>query len=96
MCIRISEFEKPVLQELRDYSSYLWIDTFNGEFWISEQELIEIKKLNYTMCFVSPELHIPNIKRQMEFSKRIKQNIHFFDENDYICTKDYKIYSSYW
>ena len=96
MCIRISEYEKPPLEELRDYSNYLWIDSFNGKFWMNDKEIIEIKNLKYSMCFVSPELHTPNVKKQIKFSKTINENIHFFDEHDHICTKDYKIYSRYW
>ena len=32
LCLRISEFEKPFIEKLRKFASYLWIDTFNGEF----------------------------------------------------------------
>ena len=96
LCIRISEFEKPTLEKLRDFSSYLWIDTFKGKFWMSEKEIINIKNLKYSLCFVSPELHLPNIRRHIEFSKNIKKNMQLFDDNDLVCTKDYKIYSMYW
>tara|TARA_Y100001978_G_C23607595_1_gene391918 strand:+ start:394 stop:999 length:606 start_codon:yes stop_codon:yes gene_type:complete len=96
LCIRLSEFEKPKLSELKNYCSYLWIDTFKGEFWMSEKELIHAKSLEYNLCFVSPELHVPNIKKQIQFSKKINDNITLLDEKDVVCTKDYKIYSTYW
>ena len=38
---------KPKLKELREFCSNLWIDTFNGEFWMSEEELSYIKSLKY-------------------------------------------------
>ena len=96
LCLRLSEFEKPLLERLSDFTSYLWIDTFNGKFWMTKKEIINMKDLKYNLCFVSPELHIPNIKKQIEFSKKIKENIQLFDDKDSICTKDYKIYSRYW
>ena len=63
---------------------------------MSDEEIIYIKKLKYNLCFVSPELHEPNIKRQIDFSKMVKKKVAFFDDKDSICTKDYKIYSTYW
>ena len=96
LCLRISEFEKPFIEKLREFASYLWIDTFNGKFWMSEKEIIKTKELKYKLCFVSPELQIANIKKQINFSKEIQKNETFFDDKDLICTKDYKIYSRYW
>lgn len=95
-CLRVSEFEKPMLKELRNFSSFLWVDSFKGKFWMSDEEIIYIKKLKYNLCFVSPELHEPNIKRQIDFSKMVKKKVAFFDDKDSICTKDYKMYSTYW
>ena len=40
LCLRLSEFEKPKLKELREFCSNLWIDTFKGGFWMSIKELI--------------------------------------------------------
>ena len=96
LCLRISEFEKPNLKELRDFSRYLWVDTFKGNFWMSREEIISIKKLDYNFCFVSPELHKPLIKDQIEFSRIIKSNINLFNNMDSVCTKDYKIYFREW
>ena len=96
LCLRLSEFEKPLINELSKMCTYLWIDTFGGDFWISKEEIIYLKKLKFNLCFVSPELHKPIVKKQIEFSKHLKKNIALFDEMDTICTKDYKIYSKYW
>ncbi len=96
LCLRVSEFEKPKLSELRDFCSNLWIDTFSGQFWMSEDELNYVKDLKYNLCFVSPELHKPNVAHQLKFAKTLKQNIKFLDSNDRVCTKDYKIYSAHW
>lgn len=96
LCLRISEFEKPFLDELTDLCKYLWIDTFGGNLWISDEEIIYLKKLKFNLCFVSPELHRPVVKKQLEFAKKFKVKIDLFDDMDTICTKDYKIYSRYW
>ena len=96
LCLRVSEFEKPALEKLREFTSYIWIDTFSGKFWMSENEINQIKAMKYSLCFVSPELHIPNVKKQLEFSRSIKKYMHIFNDNDFICTKDYKIYSKFW
>ena len=61
-----------------------------------EKEIIKTKELKYKLCFVSPELHIANIKKQITFSKEIQKNANLLDDKDLICTKDYKIYSRYW
>ena len=45
---------------------------------MSENEIKHVKELNYSLYFVSPELHSPNIKSQIEFSKNLKQNAKFF------------------
>ena len=45
---------------------------------------------------MSPELHKPDIAKQLKFSKKLKQKINLLDKNDRVCTKDYKIYSAYW
>ena len=96
LCLRISEFEKPLLSEVNELCTYLWIDTFGGDFWISKEQIKYLKKLQFNLCFVSPELHRPVVKKQIEFAKNFKNNIELFDEKDTICTKDYKIYSEYW
>ena len=96
LCLRISEFEKPLLSEVTELCTYLWIDTFGGNFWINKEQIKYLKNLQFNLCFVSPELHRPIVKKQIEFAKNFKNNIELFDEKDTICTKDYKIYSEYW
>ena len=96
LCLRISEYEKPNLEELKSFSKYLWVDSFKGKFWMNQEEIMYFKQLDYNLCFVSPELHKPIIKKQLEFSRDLKRNINFFDNMDSVCTKDYKIYFSDW
>ena len=96
LCLRISEYEKPNLKELKNFSRYIWVDSFKGKFWMSQEEISNLKQLNFNLCFVSPELHRPIIKKQIEFSRDVKRNHNLFDSMDSVCTKDYKIYFSDW
>ena len=92
LCLRVSEYEKPTLNELTELCDYLWIDTFGGNFWMSREEIKYVKDLKYKLCFVSPELHKPRLKKQIKFTRELKKNIEFFDSMDSICTKDYNLY----
>ena len=94
--LRISEYEKPNLEELRNFSRYLWIDSFKGQFWLNKEEILNLKRLEFNLCFVSPELHRPIIKKQLEFSRDLKRNYNLFGKMDSVCTKDYKIYFADW
>lgn len=96
LCLRISEFENPNLEELRFFSSYLWVDSFKGGFWMDQKQLKKAKKLDYSLCFVSPELHKPIVKKQIEFCRQVKRNINLLNNMDSVCTKDYKIYLADW
>ena len=60
---------------------------------MSREEIKYLKDLKYKLCLVSPELHRPRVKKQIEFAREFKKNIDFFDDMDSICTKDYNLYS---
>ena len=59
---------------------------------MSREEIKYVKDLKYKLCFVSPELHKPRLKKQIKFTRELKKNIEFFDSMDSICTKDYNLY----
>ena len=55
ICIRMSQLEKPALEECKKISSYLWIDTFDGTFWMKDEEIELTKALIYSSSLNSHE-----------------------------------------
>ncbi len=87
LAIRYSQLEKIDLLESRKFAKYLWLDTFNGAFWLDKKLIREIKNLGFNICFVSPELHRPPLGNKNIFYKNLLKHENIFDEGDSICTK---------
>ena len=87
LAFRISQLESIDLKKCRQYASYLWIDTFDGNFWPTNELLIEMKELKYKLCFVSPELHRPPIGDFKIFFNSLKKYSNVLEHSDHICTK---------
>lgn len=87
LSVRYSQLEKIDLTRSRKFARYLWLDTFNGEFWLNRNLIKEIKNLKFNICFVSPELHRPPLGDKNIFYKNLLKYEDLFDENDSICTK---------
>ncbi len=87
MGIRISQYERPDLKECSKFSTYLWVDTFDGNFWLEPEDIIRFKRLGYKICFVSPELHRPVLGDFKTYKKRLLDVINLLDDSDSICTK---------
>ena len=87
LALRYSQLEKIDLKKSRKFARYLWIDTFNGQFWLNKKLIREIKNLKFNICFVSPELHRPPIGNKNTFYQNLLKYENMFDEGDSICTK---------
>ena len=87
LAIRISQLEKINFEECRKYAQYVWIDTFDGKFWMEDKLIIKLKELYYRLCFVSPELHRPPLGAEDIFIENINKYNLFLGEKDLICTK---------
>ena len=91
LAFRLSQLEKLDFEACRKYASYLWIDTFDGTFWLDEELLIYLKKLSYKLCFVSPELHRPPLGDKQNFLYNLQKYKNILDQEDSLCMK----FSSY-
>jgi len=87
LAFRISQLEKINIEKCRKFASYLWIDTFDGTLWPPKEFILELKKLKYNLCFVSPELHRPPIGDYKYFNSCLNAFDDLIDSNDFICTK---------
>lgn len=87
--LRISNYESiETLMNLSGKVNWVWVDIFNS-FPISVAEYNIIKKLNYKLCYVSPELQGFNKSEILELKKFIYQNNIIPDA---VCTKFPKIW----
>ncbi len=82
--IRLSEYEslKTVLS-LKDKLSWVWIDFFT-KFPVDFEVYKILKKHNFKLCFVSPELHGHKHSTCLDLKNYIKTNEMYFDA---VCTK---------
>tara|TARA_Y100000991_G_scaffold206561_1_gene183822 strand:- start:278 stop:865 length:588 start_codon:yes stop_codon:yes gene_type:complete len=87
---RLSQIEKINFKYCREYADYIWIDTFDGTFWLNKDLILELKNLSFKLCFVSPELHKPPLGDSNAFNKKLNSHIPILDNNDMVCTKYYK------
>ena len=73
--LRISDLESSdTLFNIKSRINWVWLDCFK-EFNISIKILKKIKRLNYKICIVSPNLHGRNISNKDKvFFKKIKKN----------------------
>ena len=87
IALRLSQYEKLDLEVCRKYASYLWVDTFDGTFWLDEELLIYLKKLSYKLCFVSPDLHKPMLSSKEKFLEDLQKINSLLSNEDSICMK---------
>lgn len=83
--VRYSEFESiETVKKLKCLVQWVWVDTFT-KFPLTKKNYIYLKKNNFKLCLVSPEL-IDLKKKNLisKFKKRLKINKFDFDA---ICTK---------
>lgn len=88
IALRISEFEGlDTARNMAGLVNWIWLDCFT-KIPVSPADFIELKKLGYKICFVSPELEGEE--------EKIEQYKRFFDENklilDAVCTKSYNAF----
>ncbi len=84
---RLSQIEQINLEFCRQYADFIWIDTFDGSFWLNKDLILKLKNLSFNLCFVSPELHKPPLGDYKEFNKKLNSYISLLDNNDMVCTK---------
>lgn len=83
IAIRISCYEGlDTAVKLKNKVNWIWFDTFKG--MPNKSELIFLKKLNYKICLVSPELHGIKLNKQKKIVKDIIQS----ELIDAVCTKN--------
>ncbi len=87
---RLSQIEQINFKYCREYADYIWIDTFDGSFWLNKDLILELKNLSFKLCFVSPELHNPPLGDSNAFNKKLNTYKSLLDNNDMVCTKYYK------
>jgi hypothetical protein len=82
IAVRASYYEGyEAAKKLKNKVDWIWLDTFLGIPSISNFRLL--KKLNYKICLVSPELHNKNLKLRKEIIKKLLK----FKLLDAVCTK---------
>ncbi len=85
IAVRVSDYESIITaKNVSDLVSWVWLDTFN-ELLFTEEDYINLRKLNYKICLASPELHPHNDKSKILpiKSKLKKMKIKL----DAVCTK---------
>lgn len=87
IAIRVSEFEgMDTARNMSGLVKWIWLDCFT-KFPIGKEEFIELKKLGYQICLVSPELQ--GRDEDIEIYKKIIEDNRM--EFDAICTKTHTI-----
>ena len=59
-------------------------------FLIFGNRIVELKRLSYRICFVSPELHRPPIGDHLIYQNKLLEFKSIIGNNDLICTKYYQ------
>jgi len=75
--------------KFRKILKWVWIDTFDGKLPISTKEILKLKKNNYKVCLVSPELPTKKFSYLKKMKKKIGNYKKLFDA---ICTKKPKMW----
>ena len=85
IAVRFSEFEDlSSVLKFRNKVEWVWIDCFK-KFMINNKSINILKKNNFKICIVSPELHNANrIKEMNKLKFKIKR---LSIKPDAICTK---------
>ncbi len=87
IALRFSEFEGlDTIKNMEGKAKWIWVDCFT-KIPIDKKIEEELHKLNYKLCFVSPELENQDEKLE-EYATYIKDNNIKFDA---ICCKKYNI-----
>ena len=82
--VRLSEYESiNTVLTLKDKLDWVWIDFFT-KFPLDFKEYITLKKNNFKLCIVSPELQGHKHSTCLDFKNLIKDQNMFFDA---VCTK---------
>lgn len=90
LAFRISQIEKIDYEYCRKFARYIWLDTFDGTFWPKKELIVELKRLSYQICFVSPELHRPPIGDHLIYQNKLLEFESIIGNKDLICTKYYQ------
>lgn len=87
IAIRFSEYEGlDTLKNMKGKIKWVWVDCFS-KLPLNNSIYKQIKKMDYKLCFVSPELQGQPEKIEEYFGQIYKEKIYF----DAICTKVYNI-----
>ena len=89
LAFRCSQLEKIDYEYCRNYAEFLWLDTFDGTFWPKKELIVDLKRLSYRICFVSPELHRPPIGDHLIYQNKLLEFESIIGNKDLICTKYY-------
>ena len=83
--IRLSEYESiNTVLSLKDKLSWVWIDFFT-KFPVDFETYKILKKHNFKLCIVSPELQGHTNSKCLDLKNYIKSNEMYFDA---VCTKN--------
>ncbi len=84
IAVRVSEYESiETALRLKDDVDWVWVDMFT-KFHLTKNDFHKLKKANFKLCLVSPELQIQNKLSIKDVKKIIKEENIFFDA---VCTK---------
>ena len=87
--VRLSEYESiNTVLSLKNKLDWVWIDFFS-KFPIDHEIYKILKKYNFKLCFVSPELQGHKHSKCLELKNYIKANKMYFDA---VCTKKVKFW----
>tara|TARA_Y100000590_G_scaffold419457_1_gene521210 strand:- start:669 stop:1253 length:585 start_codon:yes stop_codon:yes gene_type:complete len=90
IAFRISKYENiRGALKFRKILKWVWVDTFKGQLPISTKEILKLKKNNYKICLVSPELPTNKFVYLKKMKKKIKNYKKLFNA---ICTKKPKMW----
>ncbi len=88
--IRVSDFENiNTALNMKNKVKWIWLDCFKN-YTFSIKNLKDLKKYNFKLCLVSPDLHGRNLKeKDKQFFKKLKKNKII---PDMICIKKNNLY----
>ena len=90
---RISKYESSEnIKYFKKKNKWLWIDTFDGNIPLDIKKIKELKKMNFKLCLVSPELPLKNSVIIKKFILSNKNKIKYFDA---VCSKKTNIWKTY-
>ena len=93
IALRVSKYES--MRNIIKYkvkNKWVWVDTFDGKIPLTTKEIVKLKKLNYKLCLVSPELPLKNYLIINDFIKSNNKKLKYFDA---VCTKKVNIWQKY-